>query len=157
MTRPKFFIISSAIIFVLERVLSVMTPWPSFVFPIFVILFALLYPENTSADLFYIVPSVLFFDFFSGFTFGLLTIAILAVFLTIYLVRNFLSISGRSLVFTVVLSLVLVFEYFLLLSIKMPRMLVSQIPVILAEAIVVLIPMKFILRKFLNPKPQTPS
>jgi hypothetical protein len=59
-----------------------------------------------------------------------------------------LSIGGRSLIFTLALSLVFVFEYFFLLSVKIsPRAVLSQAPVILLEAVLLLIPMKFLFGK----------
>jgi hypothetical protein len=147
MTRTKFFIISSAIIFVLERALSIIAPWPIFIFPIFVILFVLTSKSDTDG-LPYIIIISFIFDFFSGLPFGLLTVAILAVFLTIYLAKAFLSISGRPMIFTLALSLVFVFEYFFLLSVKIsPRAVLSQAPVILLEAVLLLIPMKFLFGK----------
>lgn len=152
MTRTKFFIISSAIIFILERVLQPLFSFPIFIFPIFIILFGLLNAGDILAYLPHVAIAALFFDFFSGIPFGWLTIVMLAVFLTIYLARNFLNISSGSLVFTAVLYLVFVFEYFFLLSIRTPRLVISQIAIILAEAMILLIPVKFLIQKFLTPK-----
>mgnify|MGYP001574645566 CR=1 FL=1 len=148
MTRTKFFIISSAVIFVLERVLSIVVPWPIFIFPVFVVLFGLLSTGDILAYLPYVAVAAIFFDFFSGLPFGWFTIAMLAVFLTIYLARNFLNISGGSLIFTAILCLIFIFEYFFLLSIRVsPRFVISQAAVIAAEAIILLIPMRFLFRK----------
>ncbi len=154
MTRTKFFIISSAIIFILERIFQPLFSFPIFIFPVFIVLFALLSAGDILAYLPHVAIATLFFDFFSGLPFGWMTIAMLAVFLTIYLARNFLNIHGGSLIFTAVLYLVFIFEYFFLLSIRFsPRFVISQTPLILAESVILLIPMKFLLQKFLNPKP----
>ena len=147
MTRTKFFILSSIIIFALERVLSTMTPWPIFIFPVFVILFGLISDDDITNDLPYVMIAAVFFDFFSGFAFGTLIIAILTVFLTIYLTRLFLNIGGRSLVSTIILSLIFIFEYLFLLSFEMPKIFLSQALAILAESIILIIPIKFLLQR----------
>ncbi|MEK7153989.1 MAG: hypothetical protein AAB792_00330, partial [Patescibacteria group bacterium] len=144
----KFFIISSAVIFVLERVLSIVVPWPIFIFPVFVVLFGLLSTGDILAYLPYVAVAAIFFDFFSGLPFGWFTIAMLAVFLTIYLAHHFLNIGSGSFVFTALLYLVFITEYFLLLSIRSsPRFVISQAAVIAAEAIILLIPMRFLFGK----------
>ncbi len=150
MTQTKFFIISSAIIFILEQVFQPLFSFPIFIFPVFIILFAL-----SAHDILNYLPHIavaaLFFDFFSGLPFGWFTIAMLAVFLTIYLARIFLNISGGRLIFAAVLYLVFVAEYFFLLSLRTPpRLVISQAPLILTEAIILLIPMKFFFRKLLT-------
>ena len=151
MTRTKFFIISSVIIFVLERVLSAVVPWPVFIFPVFTILFGLSIAGDILAYLPHIAIAALFFDFFSGLPFGWFTIAILVVFLTIYLARNFLSVGGESLIFALVFSLIFIFEHFFLLSIKTsPRLVISQAPLILFESVILLIFMRVIFRKVIN-------
>lgn len=153
MTRTKFFIISSAIIFVLERIFQPLFSFPVFIFPVFVVLLGLLSVGDILAYLPHVAIAVLCFDFFSGLPFGWFTIAMLAVFLTIYLARSFLNINNGSLIFTAVLYLVFIFEYFFLLSVRVsPRFVISQIVVIAAEAIILLVPVKFLLQKFLNPK-----
>ena len=154
MTRTHFFIISSVIIFILERVLQPLFSFPVFIFPVFIVLFGLLSAGDILVYLPHVAIAALCFDFFSGLPFGWMTIAILAVFLTIYLARSFLNISSGLLIFTVVLYLVFITEYFFLLSIRIsPRFLISQIAFISVEAIILLIPVKFLLQKFLNPKP----
>ncbi len=154
MTQTKFFIISSAVIFILERVFQPLFSFPVFIFPFFIILFGLLSAGDILSYLPHVAIAALCFDFFPGLPFGWFTIAMLAVFLTIYLARNFLNINSGSLVFTAVLYLVFIFEYFFLLSIRFsPRFVVSQAPLILTEAVILLIPTKFLLQKFLNPKP----
>ena len=153
MTQTKFFIISSAIIFALERVLQPLFSLPIFIFPIFIVLFGLLSAGDILAYLPHVAIATLCFDFFSGLPFGWMTIAMLAVFLTIYLARNFLNIRGGSLIFTTVLYMVFIAEYFFLFSIRVsPRFVISQITVISAEAIILLIPARFLLKIFLNPK-----
>lgn len=152
MTRPKFFIISSAIIFILERILQPLFSFPIFIFPVFVILFVLTSKKDTD-ELPYIIIASFIFDFFSGFTFGWLTVAILVVFITIYLVKAFFNIDGKSPVLSLVISLIFIFEYFLLLSIKTsPRLLIFQAPLIFSESVILLIPMRFLLQRFLKPK-----
>ena len=147
MTRPQFFLISSAIIFLLERILPALTSWPVFIFPVFVILF-MLTSKGGASELPYIIIASFIFDFFSGLSFGLLTIAILIVFLTIHLTKIFLNIKDRSPIFILILSLVFVFEYFFLLSVKIsPRLVISQAPVILLETVVLLIFMGVMFRK----------
>lgn len=153
MTRTRFFIISSAIVFILERVLQPLFSFPIFLFPVFIILFGLLSAGDILAYLPHVAIAALFFDFFSGLPFGWFTIAMLAVFLTIYLARSFLNISGGSFIFTTVLYLVFIAEYFFLLSIRVsPRFVISQITIISVEAVILLIPAKFLFQKFLNPK-----
>jgi len=154
MTRTNFFIISSVIIFILERVLQPLFSFPVFIFPVFVVLLGLLSVGDILAYLPHVAIAALCFDFFSGLPFGWMTIAMLAIFLTIYLARNFLNITSGSLIFTVILYLVFITEYFFLLSIRVsPRFVISQAPLILAEAIILLIPVKLLLQKFLSSKP----
>jgi hypothetical protein len=154
MSQTKFFIISSAAIFVLERALSVISPWPVFIFPVFVVLFGLSVAGDILAYLPHVAVAALFFDFFSGFPFGWFTLAILAVFISIYLAKTFFNINGKPPIFSLVVSLIFVFEYFLLLSIKTSLgALVSQAPLILTESAILLFLMRFLFQKFLNPKP----
>ncbi len=143
MTQTKFFIISSAIIFVLERVLQPLFSFPIFIFPVFIVLFGLLNAGDILAYLPHVAIAALFFDFFSGLPFGWFTIAILAVFLTIYLARSFLNIGRGSFIFTAVLYLVFIAEYFFLLSIRIsPRFVISQAPLIFIEAVTLFIFMR---------------
>jgi hypothetical protein len=142
------------IIFILERVLQPLFSFPVFIFPVFVVLLGLLSVGDILAYLPHVAIAALCFDFFSGLPFGWMTIAMLAIFLTIYLARNFLNITSGSLIFTVILYLVFITEYFFLLSIRVsPRFVISQAPLILAEAIILLIPVKLLLQKFLSSKP----
>ena len=151
MTRTQFFIISSTIIFVLERVSQPLFSFPIFIFPVFIVLFGLLSAGDILAYLPHVAIAALCFDFFSGLPFGWVTIATLAVFLTIYLARSFLNISSGSLIFTTVLYLVFIAEYFFLLSIRVsPRSVISQAPLILLEAVLLLIPMRFFFGKLLT-------
>jgi hypothetical protein len=154
MTQTKFFIIFSAVIFVLERIFQPLFSFPIFIFPLFVIFFGL----SAAGDMVKYLPCVaiaaLFFDFFSGLPFGWMTIAILIVFLTMYLARIFLDITGRPLIFTTAFYLVFVFEYFFLLSIRIsPRFVISQTLFILAESIILLVLLKFLFRKLLLKAP----
>lgn len=154
MIKPQFFITSSVIIFILERVLQPLFSFPIFIFPVFIVLFGLLSAGDILTYLPHVTIAALCFDFFSGLPFGWMTIAMLAIFLTIYLARNFLNITSGSLIFTVILYLVFITEYFFLLSIRVsPRFVISQAPLILAEAIILLIPVKLLLQKFLSSKP----
>ena len=154
MARTKFFIIFSAVIFILERILQPLISFPIFIFPVFIVLLGLLSAGDILAYLPHVAIAALCFDFFSGLPFGWFAIAMLAVFLTIYLARSFLNISNGSLIFIAVLYLVFIAEYFFLLSLKnSPRMVISQAPLILTEVVILLIPTKLLLQKFLNPKP----
>ena len=148
MTQTKFFIISSAIIFALERVLQPLFSLPIFIFPIFIVLFGLLSAGDILAYLPHVAIATLCFDFFSGLPFGWMTIAMLAVFLTIYLARSFLNIRSGPLIFTAALYLFFIFEYFFLLSFRTsPHLVISQAPLILAESAILLILMKPLFRK----------
>jgi hypothetical protein len=102
----------------------------------------------------YLAIVALFFDPFSGLPFGWMTIAILAVFLTIYLARNFLDIAGKPLLFISAIYLVFVFEYFFLLSIKtLPHFVVLQSWFIIAESVILMTLFRFLFRKLIVRKP----
>ncbi len=148
MTRPQFFIISSAVIFILERVFQPLFSFPVFIFPVFIVLFGLLSAGDILTYLPQVAIAALCFDFFSGLPFGWFTIAIFAVFLTIYLARSFLNIRSGPLIFTAALYLFFIFEYFFLLSFRTsPHLVISQAPLILAESAILLILMKPLFRK----------
>jgi hypothetical protein len=148
MTQTKFFIIFSVIIFVLERIFQPLFSFPVFIFPLFAIFFGLSAAGDILIYLPYLAIVALFFDFFSGLPFGWMTIAVLAVFLTIYLARNFLDIAGKPLLFISAIYLVFVFEYFFLLSIESSlHFVVSQSWFILIESLILMALFKFIFRR----------
>ncbi len=86
------------------------------------------------------VGATLFFDFFSGFTFGLLTIATFAVSLIIHFLKNRLNINRQSVVSLLIFSLIFIFIYFAILSIALnSRLIINQFLTILIETIIMLL------------------
>ncbi|MEK7151249.1 MAG: hypothetical protein AAB784_00850 [Patescibacteria group bacterium] len=139
MSRLQFFAVILTVIFVIERILSMLISWPIFIFPIFIILF-LLTSKNDTDELSYVVGATLFFDFFSGFTFGLLTIATFAVSLIIHFLKNRLNINRQSVVSLLIFSLIFIFIYFAILSIALnSRLIINQFLTILIETIIMLL------------------
>jgi hypothetical protein len=117
-----------------------------FIFPVFIVLFMLV--RSAGSDLPYVVGASLIFDFFSGFSFGWVTISILAVYFSIHLAKNFISVSGSSFVLLVLMSLLFVIEYFLILSVKVPRAaLLTGFPFLILETIIISVLMIFASKK----------
>ena len=149
MSRQQFFIVTSAIIFVIERVLPTLVSWPIFIFPVFVILFMLTRPTFVSQNLggqasksdvreiSYVAIATLVFDFFSGYYFGFFTIAMLVVVLAIFFFKTRFNINPQSFFPLAIYTLIFTFVYFALLSIKSdPRLILTQAPVIVAETLI---------------------
>lgn len=116
MSKPTFFIIAIPVIFFLEH-LHPLVRRPLFVFPVFIILFILI-SRRSSGNLGYVVASSLIFDIFSGFAFGWLTGAVLAVYLTALAIKKFIAISLDSWLKLIILTILLTGEYVLLMLIK---------------------------------------
>ena len=137
MSRAQFFIIGSAVIFLLERALPALTSWPVFIFPVFVILFMLV-SRNNAADLPYITIAAIIFDFFSGYPFGFFTIAILGLVAAIFIFKSRFNVEPTSFISLAIYLLLFVFAYFALVSIKSnSAILLSQAPVIIIETLII--------------------
>ena len=139
MTRLQFFIITSVVIFVLERVLPALFPSPIFIFPVFAILF-LLTSKHDADELVYVIIAALFFDFFSGYRFGFMTLAILAVALAMYFFKTRFNSSSQSPFSLASYSLIFIFIFFAILSIQSdPRLIITQGPAIITETLILFV------------------
>jgi len=139
MSRTRFFIIGTAVIFVLERVLPALTSWPLFIFSFFVILF-MLAGENEARDLFYVAVAAIFFDIFSGFNLGLFIISILIICLLTHLFKNWIKIEADSFFPMFVYSFIFILGFITLMSawlLSVPP--ISRWPIIISESIIVFI------------------
>jgi len=125
MSRAQFFVIGSAVIFVVERVLPALTSWPVFIFPVFVILF-MLTSKNDARDLTLVASSSIVFDLFSGSSFGSFTLIMLAVCLMIYLFKNWIKVEPDSFFTLAIYTAVFTFSYFAILSVKIGSWLIPQ-------------------------------
>lgn len=147
MSRPQFFIIGSAVIFLLERALPALTSWPLLLFPVFAILF-LLTSKNDAGEFVYVIITALIFDFFSGYIFGIFTFAVLAMALGIFLFKTRISVNHNSFFLTFIYSLIFIFMFLALLSIQSsPRILFSTAFIVLIQAAVIVAPFTMLLRK----------
>lgn len=150
MSRTQFFVITSAVIFLLERVLPVLTSWPLFIFPVFAILF-LLSSKNDAEELVFVVAISLFFDFFSGYTFGFSTLAILAVVLAVFFFKTRFNVNSQSFFSLAIYTLVFTFAYFAALSIKSaPSLIISQTPTVIIETLILFALFVFSFRKLIK-------
>lgn len=146
MSRVKFFIIISATVFILERILLLVTNWPVFIFPVFVIIF-LLTSRHDAYELVYVVPLALIFDFLSGYGFGFTTIAILAVALLIYFFKTRFNVEPGSFLALAIHSLIFTFIYFAILSIRSrPILILDQAVIITTETLILFFVFRFLLR-----------
>lgn len=146
MSRINFFIIISAVVFVLERILPLVTNWPVFIFPVFVIIF-LLTSRHDADELVYVIPVALIFDFFSGYGFGFTTIAIMAIALLIYFFKTRFSVEPGSFLALAIYSLIFTFVYFAILSIRSgPHLIINQVSVIIAETLISFLIFRFLLK-----------
>ncbi len=114
------FLIFVLIVFVAERLLGPNIPMASLVFPIFIIVFAMMSGNNVVSDLSYILIATVFFDLLSGFQFGVLSLVISVVFVSIYFAKELLNIDRRSPALIFFLSFIFVAEYILLFSMFTP-------------------------------------
>ncbi|MBI2063568.1 MAG: hypothetical protein HYT65_01065 [Candidatus Yanofskybacteria bacterium] len=139
MSRIHFFIIGAAVIFVLERVLPVLTSWPLFIFTFFVILF-MLSSENEVRDLSYITVTAVFFDIFSGFHLGFFIISLLAICLLIHLFKNRVKVEAESFFLMFIYSLIFILGFITLMSVwssSVPS--ISRWPIIISESVIIFI------------------
>ncbi len=109
MDTPKFITIALTI-FILERFFMYFIFLPVSLFPIFSILI-LASSANLSKDFIQTSVAIIFFDIFSGITFGLFTISFFIVSLFIHLSRGFIMVSDKSVIFNLFFTsfLVLIF------------------------------------------------
>ena len=130
-------------IFVVERFLPAIINWPIFIFLIFVILF-MLTSKDEARDLFYIAIASIFFDLFSGFRFGFFVIALLLVSLCVHLFKNRINVNTKSFFLTIVYSLIFVFIFTVILSIRnMAGIMLLTKPIFLAETIIISVLLQF--------------
>jgi hypothetical protein len=142
-----FFYLFAGLLFVIERALQIFFNFPSFIFPVFAVLF-ILHSREELQDLTGIVVMSLLFDLFSGFSFGIYTFAIFAVCITIYFLKTRLNINARTFSSSVTLAVIFIFEFFLILSVvSSPRVLIDWAGWIIAETIVLVILLDLVLRK----------
>lgn len=135
MKKPLIFFVFITVIFILER-FQIIFHLPMILFPAFIVLFMLL--EDSVSALPYIIGSGFFFDLFSGFVFGWVTISILVVYFTINLAKRFISIGNGSFFFLLIVSFIFIAEYFLVLSARTPRLAIfGNLPALIGETLVV--------------------
>ncbi|MBI2062944.1 MAG: hypothetical protein HYT61_01735 [Candidatus Yanofskybacteria bacterium] len=150
MSRFKFFLITSAAIFFMERFLPTLASWPVFIYPIFVVIFMLSCKNNTG-ELSYIVAVSFVFDFFSGYRLGFFTFAILFLALAIFLFKTRFNISQHSLLSFVVYTIIFIFAYFAIFSIgSSSRLIVDRFFFIIIETAAVFLIINFLLRYVKN-------
>lgn len=136
MFRSKFFIIASAIIFIVERILQSAVYWPVLIFPIFAVLFILVNSDDATG-LFFVAGASIVFDFFSGFKLGVFTLAILAAYLLAHLFKKYFNVNPKSLPSLFLFSVICVLAFAALLSLGYSLgSLVSEAKAILAETAV---------------------
>ncbi len=136
MSRPQFFIIVSAMIFLLERVLPTLVSWPIFIFPVFAILF-LLTSKNDVNEFVYVVIAAFIFDPFSGYSFGTVTVVTFVIIAAIFWFKASFNVNAQSFLSLAAYTLIFVFLYFALLSIKSdPKLIITQAHVIVIETLV---------------------
>jgi len=147
MNKLIFFLFVVAL-FVIERVFQAVFNFPIFVFPVFVILL-ILHSQKEERDIVGIILVSLIFDFFSGFNFGIYTLAIFLVCVTIYFLKTRMNINARTFISSAVLAIIFVIEFFLILSVaSSPRVLISQAVWLILETAIWTIVLELILKKF---------
>jgi len=138
-SRSQFFIITSAIVFLLERILPALVPWPIFIFPVFVIFF-LLTSKNDIREISYIAVAAIVFDFFSGYHFGFMTLVTLSVTLVIFFFKTRFNSSSQSPFSLALYLLIFIFVFFAILSIKSnPRLILTQAPIVITETLILFV------------------
>jgi hypothetical protein len=137
--------------------------WPIFIFPVFVIIFLLTRPtfasqnlggqasKSDTREISYIAVTAIVFDFFSGYTFGFSTLAILIIDLAIFFFKTRLNVNPRALFSLAVYTLIFVFLYFILLSIQSnSRIIIDQAVIIVTETLILFLIFVRIFRKFVK-------
>lgn len=124
MSRLQFFITSSAVIFLLERILPSLISVQIFFFPVFVILF-ILTSRDEARELSYIVIPSIFFDVFAGFYFGLFTGSILILYLLICLFKKMIKVEADAYFLIFIYSVFFSFAFIVMIS--TPSSIVSAI------------------------------
>lgn len=119
MINPRRFLLITALIFGLERLLP-LTGLAISIFPLFLILF-LLKSKNYPNDFNWLVGPTLAFDFFSGIQFGLFSLLILGAAGIIYLARQKLAVDQNRLISFFFFYFIFVMGYGVLFWLKLPR------------------------------------
>lgn len=146
MSRKQFFLITTAVIFVTERFLPLLTHWPLFIFPVFAIMFALTAP-NDAKNFKEILIASLIFDPFSGYRFGFFTIAIILLMSLIIVFKTRFNIDYRSFFLLGISTIIFTFAYFVIVSIKSdPKLLFFRAAFMLMETAIVFLVLNFPLR-----------
>lgn len=111
------FINSTVVIFISEWILAFLIPWPIFLFPVFAVTL-LLKSRNLNQTTGRLVFAGLAFDFFSGYEFGRLTLALLVLIFSIFLAKKVLAINPSSFLSLLIFSVLFGAEYLILFSFK---------------------------------------
>jgi hypothetical protein len=142
-----YFYLFACLLFAVERIFQIIFNFPVFIFPVFAVLF-ILHSREEVRDLAGVIVMSLLFDLFSGFGFGIYTFAIFAVCVTIYFLKTRMNISAKTFISSAVLSVIFIFEFFLILSLmSSPRVLLSWAGWMIGETIVLVILFDLILRR----------
>ncbi|MGD0976967.1 MAG: hypothetical protein ABR875_01575 [Minisyncoccia bacterium] len=131
------FIIIVGIIFILERTLPFFWSGSIFIFPVFAILY-LVSSKKFSHDIPRIFFASLLFDVFSGFSFGIYTLAILATGLLIYIGKKRFVLGERSVIFGFIFTLLFVIIFFGMFSFELPlKYILSRLPAAIIESSII--------------------
>lgn len=95
--------------------MSVLTDWPLFVFPLFVIIFILL-GRNLVSDITYAAVAGIFFDPFSGYNLGLFMIAILVVSFGTQALKRRINIDRSSFFLVFIFSAIFITLFLIVIS-----------------------------------------
>ncbi len=146
MSRIGFFLVTSAAILFLERILSALTHWPIFIFPVFVFLFMLSSKRDVDESL-YVIGVSFIFDFFSGYHFGFFTLVITFMTVAIFFFKTRFSINHQSLFSLAINCFIFVFVYFAILSVgSNMEIMLDQAFFIITETVIVFLIFNLLLR-----------
>lgn len=120
----------------MERLLPFIFFRPIFIFPIFVILY-LLVSADFGRDIARIIIASLFFDLFSGFPLGYLTLVMIIIGISIFLIKKqFMIVSGWFHIWGILFFCFLIIEFLTISSILVsPPYLLEKMPMILLESV----------------------
>lgn len=123
---------------------------PIFIFPVFAIFF-ILTGKNDAREITYIAAASVFFDFFSGYTFGFSTFIILVIVLAVFFFKTRFSVNHKSFLSLAVYTMIFTFAHFAILSVKSePQLIVSQAAAIITETMILFLIFVLTHRKFIK-------
>lgn len=137
------------LIFIFERLFSILIKFPLSLFPFFSIIFFIINKKYFDNIILIILPSI-FFDLFSGFHFGVFSLIIFVLSLFIYYFKKYFSFGKRSIIPDLIwYAFGIVILYALYSFFVSPTEIIKLMPVIFANALIAFVIFYYLIDRYI--------